>query len=96
MHWDVKSVRPLDDYQVYVELEDGRKGVFDVKPYLGHGVFRELRDRSYFDRVDVVLGAVTWPHGQDIAPETLLAGLKPAADGEATPHVTRTRRMRRR
>jgi len=27
--------------------------------------------------VDVQLGAVSWPHGQDIAPETLLAELAP-------------------
>ena len=77
MNWDVKTVRPLDDYQVYVELKDGREGIFDLKPYLNHGVFKELRDKSYFSRVDVVLGAVTWPNEQDIAPETLLAGLKP-------------------
>jgi len=82
MHWDVKIVRPLDDYQVHVELEDGREGIFDLKPYLNHGVFKELRDKSYFSRVDVVLGAVTWPHEQDIAPETLLAGLKPVERGD--------------
>ncbi len=77
MDWDVKRVRPLDDYQLFVELKDGREGVFDLKPYLDHGVFKELRDKSYFAQVDVVLGAVTWPHEQDIAPETLIAGLKP-------------------
>ncbi|HWO99317.1 MAG TPA: DUF2442 domain-containing protein [Methylococcus sp.] len=77
MYWDVKKVRPMDDYQIYVELEDGRKGLFDLKPYLEHGVFRELKDKAYFSQVDVVFGAVTWPHEQDIAPETLLAGLKP-------------------
>jgi hypothetical protein len=82
MNWDVKTVRPLDDYQVHVELEDGREGIFDLKPYLNHGVFKELRDKSYFSRVDVVLGAVTWPHEQDIAPETLLAGLKPVERGD--------------
>lgn len=77
MYWDVKTVRPLDDYQIYVELEDGREGIFDLKPYLDHGIFRELQDKSYFSRVGIVFGAVTWPNDQDIAPETLVAGLKP-------------------
>jgi len=77
MYWDVKTVRPLDDYEIYVELEDGRRGVFDLKPYLNHGVFKELQDKSYFSQVDIVFGAVTWPHEQDIAPETLIAGLRP-------------------
>jgi hypothetical protein len=82
MDWDIKTVRPLNDYQIFVELEDGRKGIFDLKPYLNHGVFRELQDKSYFSQVDIVFGAVTWPHEQDIAPETLVAGLKPMARQE--------------
>jgi|GEM_PF-6561868 len=33
MYWDVKTVKPLPDYQIYVEVEDGRKGIFDLNPY---------------------------------------------------------------
>lgn len=73
MYWDVKSVKPLSNYRIYVEIEDGRKGIFDLKPYLDRGVFRELRDALYFNRVGILFGAVTWPNEQDIAPETLLA-----------------------
>lgn len=77
MDWDVQTVKPLPDHRIAVELKDGRRGVFDLKPYLDHGVFRELKDQVYFRRVGIALGAVTWPHGQDIAPETLLAQLQP-------------------
>ena len=77
MYWDVKLVKPLPDYCIYVEIEDGRKGVFDLKPYLDHGVFRELRNLHYFNQVGILLGAVTWPNEQDIAPETLLEDLMP-------------------
>ncbi len=77
MYWEVKTVKPLDDYQIYVELEDGCKGIFDLKPYLDHGVFRELRDKNYFNQVEILFGAVTWPHEQDIAPETLVAEMVP-------------------
>lgn len=80
MHWDVKTVKPLPDYRLFVETEGGRSGIFDMKPYLDHGVFRELKDVAYFNRVSVVLGAVTWPHDQDIAPETLLAELMPVTE----------------
>ncbi len=73
MYWDTKKVKPLDHYRIYVEIEDGRKGIFDLKPYLDFGVFRELRDINYFNQVDIQLGAVTWPNEQDIAPETLIA-----------------------
>ena len=32
MYWDVKTVKPLPNYRIYVEIEDGRKGIFDLKP----------------------------------------------------------------
>ena len=52
MYWDAKLVKPLPDYRIYVELENGQKGVFDLKPYLDSGVFRELKDVHYFNQVD--------------------------------------------
>ncbi len=75
MHWDVIAVKPLPDFKIYVELESGRKGIFDLKPYLDKGVLRELAEVSYFNQVGISFGAVTWPHEQDIAPETLSADM---------------------
>jgi hypothetical protein len=75
MYWDVNKVVPLKNYRLYVELENGNKGIFDVNPYLDFGVFKELRDINYFNQVFISYGAVTWPNEQDIAPETLLAKL---------------------
>ncbi|WP_076790735.1 DUF2442 domain-containing protein [Chlorobium sp. KB01] len=77
MFWDIKAVKPLSDYRIYVEIEDGRQGVFDMKPYLDRGVFRELRDVHYFNQVGTLFGAVTWPHEQDIAPETIIDEMVP-------------------
>jgi hypothetical protein len=77
MYWDVKTVKPLPDFRIYVEVENGRKGIFDLKHYLDYGIFRELRDVHYFNRVGILFGAVTWPNEQDIAPETLLAEMLP-------------------
>lgn len=77
MYWDVKFVKPLPDFRIYVEIEDGSRGIFDVSPYLERGVFRELRDVQYFNRVGILFGAVTWPNDQDIAPGTLLSEMLP-------------------
>jgi hypothetical protein len=77
MYWDIKKVKPLPDYKIYVETRAGRKGIFDVKPCLDFGDFRELRDINYFNQAGIQNGAVTWPHKQDIAPETLLAEMQP-------------------
>ncbi len=32
MYWDVKIVKPLPDFRIYVEIENGRKGIFDLTP----------------------------------------------------------------
>lgn len=72
MYWDVKVVKPLENYRIYVELENNKKGIFDLKPYLERGVFQELKNVNYFNQVNILFGAVTWPNEQDIAPETLL------------------------
>ena len=39
MYWDVKYVKPLPDYKIYVEVEDGRKEIFDMKPYCEKAIF---------------------------------------------------------
>nr|VFJ88006.1 MAG: Protein of unknown function (DUF2442) [Candidatus Kentron sp. H]VFJ89979.1 MAG: Protein of unknown function (DUF2442) [Candidatus Kentron sp. H]VFJ96358.1 MAG: Protein of unknown function (DUF2442) [Candidatus Kentron sp. H] len=77
MYWDVKVVKPKADYRLYVELEDGRKGIFDMRPYLDKGAFRELKNIGYFNQVHILFGAITWPHEQDIAPETLIEEMRP-------------------
>lgn len=51
--------------------------MFDTTLHLNHGAFQQLKDVTCLNRVGVVLGALTWPHGQDIAPETVLAELAP-------------------
>ena len=87
MYWDVKTVKPLPDFRIYVEIEDGRKGIFDLNPYLDRSVFRELRNVHYFNQVGILFGAVTWPNEQDIAPETLLSEMLPVASTTSNPAV---------
>ncbi len=74
---EVTAVEPLDNYKLRVILSDGRKGIFDVSPYLNSDFFRELKDMRYFRRVYVDYGTVVWPHEQDIAPETIGFELQP-------------------
>ncbi len=75
MKHDLKTVRPLRDYRLEVELMDGSRGVFDLSPHLSHPGLAALRDPAYFEKVTILAGAATWPNGEDIAPETLAAEL---------------------
>ncbi|MDQ7785579.1 MAG: DUF2442 domain-containing protein [Desulfomonilaceae bacterium] len=67
----VISVVAMDDYKLKVELSNGRKGVFDVSPYIDKGVFAELKDRAYFGSVRPAFGGMMWPHEQDFSAETI-------------------------
>ena len=79
MHWDVKKVQAMPDYKLAVELDDGRRGMFDMRPFLARPGLQRLKDPAYFSQVGIRLGALTWPHEEDIAPDTLAAHLKAIA-----------------
>lgn len=68
---DVTHFEILTDYRIRVTLSNGKSGIFDVRPYLDRGIFRELRDYSYFRRARIEFGTLTWPHEQDFSPETI-------------------------
>jgi hypothetical protein len=67
----VVSVRPLEDYRLELLFSDEKKKVFDVRPYLQHGLFSELADKDLFNSVAVCMGTVAWQNGLDICPDTL-------------------------
>ena len=79
MDWDVTTVRALPDFTLEVDLADGRHGVFDLRPFLDRPGLQRLKDPAYFSQVGVRLGALTWPHDEDVAPDTLAANLKVTA-----------------
>ena len=69
----VVEARYLGDYKVWLEFNDGRKGVVDLADEL-HGETRlPLRDRDRFSQffLDYGLASIAWLEGQDFAPEFL-------------------------
>lgn len=84
----VKSVRALDNYELEVLFENGERRRFDVKPYLGRGIFVRLQNRSLFKAVRAVAGSIEWPGGLDLSYETLYAEsqliAEPSHDGHET------------
>jgi hypothetical protein len=72
MYWDVKKVVHSQGYKLYLEMEDGRCGYFDVEPLLKNKFFAALKDTNYLKQVKIVLGALTWPNEEDIDPEIVI------------------------
>ena len=67
----VKTVKANPDYTLTLTFTNGEVKVFDVKPYLDKGIFRELRDRNEFNSVQPFLGSIQWRNGQDFCPDML-------------------------
>lgn len=67
----VKDAKPNPDYTLTLTFANGEVKLFDVKPYLNIGIFKELKDRSLFNSVRPFLGSIQWKNGQDLCPDTL-------------------------
>ena len=74
----VVDARYLGDYKVWLEFNDGRKGVVDLADELYGEEFEGLRDRERFAQfyLDYGLATIAWHDGQDFAPDYLYARLK--------------------
>ncbi|MCK5131886.1 MAG: DUF2442 domain-containing protein [Candidatus Sabulitectum sp.] len=67
----VESVTAKENYRLVIVFTNGEKAVFDCSYLLDCGVFKEFKDINYFKQARVEYGTVTWPHEQDICPDTL-------------------------
>jgi len=67
----VISVIANDDYTLTLTFTNGEIKVYDMNPVLDFGVFKELKDKSYFRQVFAFNGTIQWPNEQDICPDTL-------------------------
>lgn len=66
----------LPDLCLRVTFVDGTAGEVDMQAFLsgssvGGTVFEPLRDPTLFAQAQVVLGAVQWPNGVDLAPDAM-------------------------
>jgi len=62
---------PLSDYRLLLTFDNSEKKIFDMKPYLDKGIYRELKDESKFKSVRVSFDSIEWCNQADIDPEFL-------------------------
>jgi hypothetical protein len=63
---------PLDDFRVDILTSSVVRGVFDVKPYLGGGAFKDLLNEAYFRLVCPAHHGIAWPNKQDFSADTIV------------------------
>jgi len=67
---NIKKVKPLDNYRLYLCFEDGTEGEIDLSHLAGEGVFTFWNDDANFRKVfiDEKSGAIAWNEDIDIDP----------------------------
>lgn len=76
--WAVERVVSASDYTLRLEFRDGRRGVFDFRPYLDFGPYAPLRNVELFMKAHVAYDTVVWSDDIDIAPERLYSNCTPS------------------
>ena len=71
MYLAVKAVEPLENYYLLLKFENDEERIFDVKPYLEIGKFKELKDENLFKSVRVHFDSIEWANKLDLDPELL-------------------------
>ena len=71
MYLSIVEVKPMQDNQLLLTFENGEKRIFDMKPYLNKGIFKELKDEKIFRSVRISFDSVEWSNKADIDPEVL-------------------------
>ncbi len=79
--WRVVSVDVEPDLRFQVTFVDGTTGEVDMRNFLNGPkvkgtVFEPLRDPAIFAQVHVVMGAVQWANGADLAPDAMYYAIK--------------------
>ncbi len=67
----ITKVIPTDDYKLILTFTNEERKIYNCSELLNFGVFEELQDKNYFKQVKITGGTVTWPHEQDLCPDTL-------------------------
>lgn len=83
----VKQVFANSDYTIDIIFDNDEMRIFDVKPYLDKGIFKDLVNKNRFNSVRPVLGSIRWEGGQDFCPDTLYLESKPL-NGDRKPHLS--------
>ena len=65
------EVKALKNYILKVKFNNGEVKFFDVKPYLNHNAFVELKDEKKFSTVKIAGLSIAWDNGADICPDEL-------------------------
>ena len=71
MYHGIKAVEAKCNHLLVLQFDNDERRVFDAKPLLSIGRFRELSDMELFKKVVISFDTIAWENGLDLDPEYL-------------------------
>lgn len=68
---EIIEVQPLDDYKLLLVFDNNERRIKDMKPYLHRGVFKELKNKEFFNKVKIAYGTISWDGRIDLCADEL-------------------------
>ena len=72
------EIKPLVNYTLWLKYDDGTVGEVDLTELTEKGVFKKIKDKTFFKQVyiDKETDAVAWNEDLDLCPDSLFLKLK--------------------
>ncbi len=77
MYIGVKDVEPKSNYTLLLTFKNEEVRLFDMRPFLDKGQFKELYDLTMFNTVHVSFDTIEWDNELDFDPEILYSQSTP-------------------
>ncbi len=81
----IEQVKPQKNGILHIISDDGRTGIFDVRPYLKSEVFKPLKSWREFSRVRNGGYFIEWKCGADLSADTIEARWQRSDTADAQP-----------
>ena len=81
----IEQVKPQKNGMLYITSDDGRTGMFDVRPYLKSEAFKPLKNWREFSRVRNGGYFIEWRCGADLSADTIEARWETKQENDAQP-----------
>lgn len=66
------ALKIMEDYQIWLQFEDGESKIVDFATLIGKGISAPLLNKEYFKQVKIESGGgLEWPNGMDFCPNFL-------------------------
>jgi len=81
MRIELRDVKPSSEYTLLLVFNNGETRKLDMKPYLEHELYRELKDIELFNTVKKSFDTIQWDNEADFDPDILYE--------KSTPYITK-------